>query len=229
MNLMTMLVRLQNAMGRMDLAKQMVLLPGRSDRPSSLPSTTNLVVGYDSSPRSQTALDLTLWIAHQTRLATAESLTVQVVYVIDPNPKSQKTPASAAELIKVNGAAKAARRAAVGASAGAAIASTKGSPLPFLTHPELPVGQAEQFEHADRILWQARCMADEWRGSLKTHLRFGSVAQELRQVVESEGATLLVMGCPNREHPMIKALGKNFPCPVLGVPHSLLHPEMEGR
>lgn len=73
-----MLVRLQGTLGRADLVNQMVLLPSAQPVcPQDTPEI-NLVVGYSNSPASQTALDLTLWIAHQTRLATGKQVTVQV-------------------------------------------------------------------------------------------------------------------------------------------------------
>ena len=91
MNILSMLVRLQGALGRSDLVNQMLLLPQAHSLQTSSDQEINLVVGYSSSPRSQTALDLTLWIAHQTRLATGKQVTVQVVYVVD-NRSSQKRP-----------------------------------------------------------------------------------------------------------------------------------------
>jgi len=84
-----MLARLQGAMGLDDLIEQMVLLPpaSSSDWAESTKSV-NLVVGYNSSPSSQMALDITMWIAHQTRLATQKQVTVQVVYVLDDKVSS---------------------------------------------------------------------------------------------------------------------------------------------
>jgi hypothetical protein len=76
-----MLVRLEHALDCPDLAKQMILVPKAAVPVVS--DDIHLVVGYNGSARSQTALDLTLWIAHQTRLATRRAVTVQVVYVVD--------------------------------------------------------------------------------------------------------------------------------------------------
>lgn len=160
-----MLVRLQSALGRDDLVEQMVLLPEpKTLTPGTKSSTsTNLVVGYNGSPNSQTALDITLWIAHQTRLATQKQVTVHIVYIVDHN----------------------------------------------------------QFEQADRILWQARCLADEWRDSLKAHLRFGTVATELTAVVASTEADLVLLGCNTTQHSLIQQLKSDLPCPVLGIPNLL--------
>ena len=214
-----MLARLENALGQTNLTKQMVLIsPNKSLNKATTRSSSeeiNLIVGYNGSPRSQTALDMTLWIAHQTRLATRKQVTVQVVYV--------------SSLGLENGA---------GRTSGKKSATKKNShklaypdsmiqPFSHLAHPssvavaEPPPTQSyqfEQFEQADRILWQARNLAEEWRGSFKTHLRFGQVARELRQVVLAESGVLLVVGCESPEHPIVHQLGIKFPCPVLGLP-----------
>lgn len=164
MKIKSMLVRLQGALGRDDLTEQMLLLPSSTAIVRAESSTsTNLVVAYNGSPNSQTALDITLWIAHQTRLATQKQVTVHVVYVIDHR----------------------------------------------------------QFERADHILWQARCLADEWRDSLKAHLRFGTVSTELRAVVLSAAADLLLLGCSSAQHPLVQQLTTELPCPVLGIPSQL--------
>jgi len=69
-------------MGLDDLIEQMVLPPASSSSDwAESTKSVNLVVGYNSSPSSQMALDITMWIAHQTRLATQKQVTVQVVYV----------------------------------------------------------------------------------------------------------------------------------------------------
>ena len=89
-NIKPMLERLQSAMGRNDLIEQMVLLPGTAPSAKTASNkSVNLIVGYNRSPSSQTALDVTLWIAHQTRLATQKQVTVQVVYVVDESQNSQ--------------------------------------------------------------------------------------------------------------------------------------------
>lgn len=178
MNIKSMLVRLEGALDRNDLMEQMVLLPEPASAASKWAKSTtsvNLVVGYNASPSSQTALDLTMWIAHQTRLATQKQVTVQVVYVVD-------------EYQNTNCCAN------------------------FTSH---------VYERADRILWQAGCLAEEWRSSFKAHLRVGDVATELRSVVESEAATVLFLGCNRITHPIIQKLGSNFPCSVLGIPQEL--------
>ncbi|NDJ17043.1 universal stress protein [Myxacorys almedinensis A] len=202
-----MLVRLQDTLGCTDLVNQMLLLPQAKLPVHSTASSSeiNLVVGYSHSPRSQTALDLTLWIAHQTRLATGKQVTVQVVYVIDEWVQRMADMRPYCDLSRsVEG------RSTQG---GTAIAQ-----LPDTEVQTVPSSMASVFEQADRILWQARCLAEEWRGSLKTHLRFGSLAEELRTVVEAESASLMILGCESKNHPLVKQLGRGFPCSVLGIP-----------
>jgi nucleotide-binding universal stress UspA family protein len=195
-NILSMLIRLQTVLERSDLAERMVLLPQLPWHVLNPQSETNLIVGYDNSARSQTALDLTLWIAHQTRLATSKSVTVQVVYVADEHGADGPRPMPRTPRANLR-------------QRGSVVELERRSGM---------ASRAEQFEQADRILWQARCLADEWRGSLKTHLRFGDVAQELRSVAEAESADLLVLGCESVDHPLVERLGQRFPCPVLGLP-----------
>lgn len=235
MNIKPMLARLEGAMDLNAPIEEMVLLP---EPPSAVykwaKSTTsvNLVVGYTASPSSQMALDLTMWIAHQTRLATQKQVTVQVVYVIDENQVSE-----CPDVFQLTDVSSSSSWLSVGfPKASASCTSTTA----VLTQPktqrlaaaspksavkrrrtETAFSQADWFEQADRILWQARCLAEEWRGSFKAHLRFGDVATELREVVESEAATLLYLGCNSIDHPIVRKLGSNFPCAVLGIPTGL--------
>lgn len=217
-----MLVRLQGTLGRTDLVNEMVLLPQAKTMSNLvLPNdVVNLVVGYSNSPRSQTALDITLWIAHQTRLATGKQVTVQVVYVAD-NGIMKRIPVFDAT-VKQRGVRH--RKANKGKAEGAnhRVSRTAVAEVSEGTQVETAqFGMADLFEQADRILWNARCLAEEWRGSLKTHLRFGTVAKELKEVVESEKASLLILGCESFDHPLIQQLDDPFPCPVLGIPHEL--------
>jgi nucleotide-binding universal stress UspA family protein len=228
-----MLARLQGALDGVDLSKQLVLLPQSHPVDTTLTQDINLVVGYNGSPRSQTALDLTLWIAHQTRLASRSQVMVQVVYVVSLiNPRHDTSAPSRQPSTKRGGGKQAAlgldrstlpeldlggnRQLQPGSRSRSAIADhPKVSTAPMST---LQLCQTEQFDQADRILWQARHLADEWRGSLKTHLRFGQIAEELRTVVNTEAASLLVLGCEAADHVVVRQLGSRFPCPVLGIP-----------
>jgi hypothetical protein len=225
-NILLMLTRLEHALGRSNLAEQIVLIP-QTNFSKKRSQAISLVVGYNGSPRSQSALDLTLWIAHQTRLATGVQVMVQVVYVVNmetacavkslvtseimPSPRkvSQDSPGVHAPIQEI-------------ATVGVDNFDAEGwSPNPLLVRQAIATThycQNDQFEQADQILWQARHMAEEWRGSLKTHLRFGQVAQELRQVTQAESASVLVLGCTSAEHPLVRQLGTTFPCPVLGIP-----------
>jgi len=200
----SMLARLQGALLQPGLAEQMLLLsePETSTLLHSQPQSQegiNLMVGYTGSPRSQTALDLTFWMAHQTRLATQKPVTVHVVYVVDEAVASGRSSRSAFQ-----------RRNTVAPVSHNSL-EAKRSSTATLTRPEA------SFEQADRILWQARCLAEEWRGSLNTHLRIGNCAEQLRQVAIAESANVLVLGCHSTDHPLISQWAE-FPCAVLGIP-----------
>jgi nucleotide-binding universal stress UspA family protein len=229
-----MLLRLEGAMDRNDLIEQMVLLPepaSAAAKWSNFTKSVNLVVGYNASPSSQTALDLTMWIAHQTRLVTQKQVTVQVVYVVDENHKNKysgglKT-ADASDSSKhhlsselLNTSLKKSKTSVLTQPKPQALATLQKKSVKS-RRPKATSCQADSFEQADHILWQARCLAEEWRGSFKAHLRFGDVASELREVVESEAATLLFLGCNSVSHPIIQQLGTHFPCSVLGIPTEL--------
>lgn len=230
MNVKSMLARLESALGRNDLIEQMMLRPEpvASASDSASKKSVNLVVGYSSSPRSQTALDLALWMAHQTRIATSKPVTVQVVYVLDESQISQYS-----DLFNLTK-----NQLACSEVASSNCENTDSEqPLrkwlaasPRLTSSELQCFKTisapiTALERADHILWQARCLAEEWRGSFTAHLRFGNIAKELRKVVEEEAATVLFLGCKSANHSIIRELGENFPCAVLGIPTTLMSAE----
>ena len=223
MNIKPILVRLQNAVGRNDLTEQMVLhsVPtspfsqqGQSEK------SVNLIVGYNSSPRSHTALDICLLIAHQTRLATQAQVTVQIVYVLEDNYKP-----NCEEILSIHDVS---------------TGNTSTYQMPFyfpenvlstslstgvLNQTELQpkptfgrMKSIEQVTEAECILRQAMCLAQEWKSSFKAHLRFGNVARELTKVVESEAGSLLVIGCNSIDHPLVQKLRSRISCPVLGIP-----------
>lgn len=213
-----MLVRLQSAIGRDDLIEQMVLFsPKTSCAEKAQPAKSiNLIVGYNSSPNSHTALDIAFWIAHQTRLATNVQVIVQAVYVIEHNQKNQYLDVFHSEIHEpslacpVNYASK-------------SITSTSVLSEPKLrSNPlSLQTKLVDNLTQADRILWQARSLAEEWQGSFKAHLRFGCVAEELEKVVKLEAADILFLGCKSINHRIIQTLDSNLPCVVLGIPNSI--------
>ncbi|WP_375475177.1 universal stress protein [uncultured Nostoc sp.] len=204
-----MLARLQSATGRDDLIEQMVLLPEPNKPFNKKPQNAkavNLIVAYDASPKSHTALDIAFWIAHQTRLATNTEVTVQAVYVVEDNQSRQYPNILSFPQQQP--------------SLECPVSEVSKSVTQVLTQPKLQTAIAP-LQQADIILWQARSLAEEWQGSFKSHLRFGSIAIELNKVVESEAADILFLGCNSVNHPMIEALGSNFPCAVLGIPSSI--------
>ena len=247
MNLKTMLARFESALGYQNLAEEMVLLPEpqvqryEKSQATKQAKSINFIVGYNSSPKSQIALDITLWIAHQTRLVTTQEVTVQVVYAIDEALKSYgEDPCKFAVANALAAKPKVSdleETFALNCAAPAiALPPTDISSLSQRKNWIDPhyfraiFGQNNEYEVADRLLWQARCLAEEWRGLFKAHLRIGRVATELRNVVELESANLLFLGCDSANHSLVRELGNNFPCCVLGIPAALsyqmdVHPE----
>ena len=237
MKLKTMLARFESALGYQNLAEEMVLLPEPkvpiSKKIHSINSakTINFIVGYNSSPKSQIALDITLWIAHQTRLVTTQEVTVQVVYVIDESPNCYgedtcKFPVANALAAKPKVPDLEETFALNCAAPAIALPTEIQSVSQHKTWVEPHYfreifGQKNEYEIADKLLWQARCLAEEWRGLFKAHLRIGRVATELRNVVELESANLLFLGCGSGNHRLVRELGNNFPCCVLGIPSAL--------
>lgn len=227
MNIKPLLVRLQNAIGRDDLIEQMVLhsTPKKhiSEETQSKKSV-NLIVGYNSSPNSHTALDIALLIAHQTRLATKTQVTVQVVYVIEDNQCSNNTNVLPIDEVANN-------RVSETIPLHLLASCTLGEFDTGVTTRTKFQGNApysqdisvDKFAQAEGIIRQATCLAAEWKTSFKAHLRFGCVASELQQVVISESADILFIGCHSVNHPLVQKLGSDSPCSILGIPSSINH------
>jgi nucleotide-binding universal stress UspA family protein len=204
MNLKLILARLQNALGQ-DVQNLILRIPTPASAQNQQKNTSerslNLVVGYDGSPDSQVALDLALLIAHQTRLATQNRVTIHVVYVLDD--------VQIELLTKIYSSPKAVRQwqkksISVATHSGTQALATKSKTV--------------LLAQADQILWQARCLADEaWKGTFVAHLRFGSLAAELEKIVETETADLLLLGCRSQDSLVIRQLSTNLPCVVLGI------------
>ncbi|MCF2970387.1 universal stress protein [Synechococcus sp. Nb3U1] len=158
------LQQLQDGLDHPALHPPILVSGSQSDAPQDY---LKLAVAYNGSPGSHAALDLALWMAHQTRIATSQIVALHVVFVGDPNLKSN----------------------------------------------------APALSQADVLLHQARALADEWRGQLHAHLRFGDPAAELKTVVAQEGIQILIVGCRSSQHPLVRLLG-NCPAVVLGIPET---------
>lgn len=233
MNIKSMLVRLECAMNRTDLFEQMMLLSKPVPQNDNSDKPINLVVGYNASHCSQTALDLTLWIAHQSRLATQKQVTVQVVYVLaeKPNLSSSKELKSAnisdsssnhffQQSLNSSVSNKSATSVLTKPNSQQLVGSlTKNTERIYSV--QTITNQYKSLMQAERILSQARCLAEEWRGDFKAHLRFGDVTRELKKFAESTSATALFLGCNGRNHEIVQKIGYSFPCSILGIPNEL--------
>ena len=207
MKVKSMLMRLQTALQVENLSEQMLLISGEpllltdSAAPAQKSKGTTIVIGYNDSPNSRTALDFALWMAHQTRLASRTQVIVHVVYVLNQEISlglpSKSSGAGTATLTRP-------------------VVSVTGIRE---TTPVISLNKL--LEEGDRILWQARSLGEQWRGSLEAHLCFGDVATELCRIVEAESADILFVGCSSDRHPLIQQFTPHFPCPVLGIPTEL--------
>jgi nucleotide-binding universal stress UspA family protein len=220
MTVQTMLLRLQNAIGQDSLGTQMLLQPGlEAFRIAPKNSNTmNLVIGYNGSSKSQTALDFALWMAHQTRLATNKQVIVHVVYVLEETSTLSLASPPAPAIASVS--SQLPQTQSSNRAMSAVCNRQRPANTVTITRPEVNYSLS-RLEQADRLLWQARSLAEEWRGSLEAHLGCGDIATELRRVVELQQADLLILGCSSAKHPLIKQLTARFPCPVLGIPAEL--------
>lgn len=84
LSLKSMILRLEMALGYHNLGTNLLLVEKPQPSSPGLESglkVAHLLVGYSGSPRSQSALDLALCMAHQTRLAQSRPVTVHVLYV----------------------------------------------------------------------------------------------------------------------------------------------------
>lgn len=233
MNIKSMLVRLGCAMNRTDLFEQMTLLPEPVSQNDNSDKPINLVVGYNASYCSQTALDLTLWIAHQSRLAVQKQVTVQVVYVMPENPALSSSTILQSANISDSAIYQFSRQSLKSSVSNKSNTSVLTKPKSqqlvgsscqtskTMHSTQTIATQSKSFKQAEQILSQARCLAEEWGGDFKAHLRFGDVARELREVVESTSATALLLGCNGRNHGLLQKIGYSFPCSILGIPNGL--------
>jgi hypothetical protein len=210
MNIKATLARLGSSLDGDNVSRSLLLLPGRDSTLSNSTDETsesiNLVVGYSDSEKSQAALDLTLLIAYQTRLATRKQVIVQAVYVVDSIHPIQK---------KVRSQSTTHRDRNQSISSTATLLQQRRQTVNCV---DARAAQIQSFDEADRVLWQARSFAMEWRGSLNTHLRFGNPALELSKVVQQEQASLMIVGCHSIEHPLVQQLEGYCDCPVIGIP-----------
>lgn len=226
MRIKSTLVCLENTLGWKDLATQIVLAEGAKTLDVTATSTRNrnFVIAYNGSSKSQMALDLTLWIAYQTRLVSQQKVFVHVVYAVDRRTKAQAHASAPSSHLSAS-------RATLLNKTGLPILSLgrrkTDAPDPFLPsaeaclpacHTSPPPATQTLLDHADSVLWQARCLAEEWRGSLEAHLRFGDEVEELQRVVQEINADLLVLGCKTSTHPIVQTLRSELKCPILGIP-----------
>lgn len=215
-----MLMRLQSALGQDNLSEQMLLCPGASSNTSEM--TGNYVIGYNGSPNSQTALDFILWMAHQTRLATQKQVMVHVVYVIDCyNSLSTTSVYPSSTRLSSSASCDRSSTEQFGFQCSTETLSRSTSGNVQVVERQAKSSLTDMLEQVDRVLWQARCLSDEWRGSLEAHLRFGAVATELQQVVTAQSADLLFVGCTDVEHALVQQLKPCISCPILGIPTEL--------
>jgi hypothetical protein len=196
-----MLTRLQNTIGRDNLIEQMILVPEPFTSIESKFNSAKFLVAYNSSRQSHTALDIALCMAHQARLASNMQITVQAVYVVEDNIQQYDSSTNKYRYDEY---------------LACDLPDASKSSTSVLTE-----ARFNMLEQTDAILCQARSLADEWQTDFSCLLRFGCVADELKQVIELEGTDVLFLGCTSDQHPIIKSLGLNLGCAILGIPGSI--------
>ncbi len=220
-----MLVRLQQALGQPHLVEQMLLSPGAATPDSAeilSNAPVNLVIGYTGSSNSQIALDLTLWIAHQTRMATQKQVMVHVVYVVDLQDHRRRAGRAGTGIGRRNSSSSAAVAEPLAtATLRGRSAATLSTECVSSCTTHATASPHTALDQADCILWQARCLAEEWRGSLEAHLRFGDVSDGLQTVADEVNADVVVIGCSSVEHPLAYGLSLSLPYALLGIPMQL--------
>lgn len=204
-----MLTRLQNTIGRDDLIEQMVLAPEPPIYTENKLNSAKFIVGYNSSRQSHTALDIALCIAHQARLASNMQITVQAVYVVEDNQSCYIQD-------KYSSLSKPAYEYFV-----CDLPDTSRSLTSVLTEARFEGECLPMLEQTDVILCQARSLAEEWQVDFNCVLRFGCIADELKEIIQLEGADVLFLGCTSAKHPIIKSLGADLRCTILGIPSSI--------
>lgn len=212
MNIKTVLARLHSTLDLEAHIDQLLLLPKLIESSSSGAANspaTPLIVGYDGSANSQAALDLAFCVAHQMQVATQQQVMIHVVYVVDcaasVKPIQARRAKRASKLKSKGRRLQAKLSEAPALNCGTAIFSRSGA-------------NDRNLEEIDRVLWQARCLAEEWRGSFTTHLRFGNLAAELEAFATEENAALLFLGCHSASHPLVQQLKGKIACSVIGIP-----------
>lgn len=217
MNIKTVLARLHSTLGLDARIDRLLLLPliESSSLKVAETSPTALLVGYDGSANSQAALDLAFCVAHQMQLATQQQVMLHVVYVVDCDT-SRLAQSRRAKRAKSNIKSKTIKsKSKKLVSQPASVESTVSCGTAILSQSD--IGN-RNLEEIDRVLWQARCLAEEWRGSFTTHLRFGNLAAELEAFAAEENAALLFLGCHSASHPLVQQLKGKISCSVIGIP-----------
>lgn len=203
MKIKPILARLQSAIGRDDLIEEILFLPSpdKSLRSDKGTQAVNIMVGYDGSRNSHTALDIACWVAYQTGLATKNQVTVHAVYVVEEKNVDTDKGIISDYATTLN-------------YAGSKVSNSRSLLL---------IKSQKYINAADRILVQAENLASEWRVSLKVHMRFGNIYQELKKVTELTSTDILFLGCKSIGDPIITTItmGGSFPCAVSGIPHGI--------
>jgi nucleotide-binding universal stress UspA family protein len=223
MNIKATLARLSSSLPESCSARDLLLVCASdhvTEIRTDVEDVINIVVGYNGSENSQAALDLTLLMAYQTRLATRKRVVVQAVYVLEgiyPLQKQALSAVSTAVSMSLR-EQRAVEQSAPFAPTATVLERRSQPRRSTINCVDIRAAQIQHFEEADQVLWHARNFATEWRGSLNTHLRFGSPAIELSQVAEQEQAHLMIVGCQSAEHPLVEQLKAHYCCPVVGIP-----------